>query len=230
MSTVKQNDPMSWKERLDALEGLHEEGLDKNQAWERLHERLKKKPSAKNIFYWMAGIAACLLLLPGIKWFNVNEVKNDAVTIWLEKPLDKFKAVEIPIIDARKNGSVNRPFTSELKSASNRSEKKISANHEVRISLKATGESEEGKSTTVPGAENVLTAPPDTIAVVVLEKSPKKLKVVHINELGSPAIEKIKLAKAPVHLQSGFSDDRTPDFFSNNANDNFFKIKLSPHN
>ncbi len=61
MSNENLND--YWKNKLEDVDSLSAETFtDKNAAWEKLHSRLRQKPSrVRTVWYWAA--AACLLLV-----------------------------------------------------------------------------------------------------------------------------------------------------------------------
>jgi hypothetical protein len=74
----------------------------------------------------------------------------------------------------------------------------------------------------------------DTIAMITSTPQKKKLRVVHINELGKPVEEEIQFARntlTPTFEATFFRQDGLPGFsLSRNASDNIVKIKLPPSN
>jgi hypothetical protein len=81
MLNENQNNAHPWMHTLDEPENLPvEEMIDKNAAWEKLHQRLIEKPRKnKMIWYWAA--AACLLFAFSLPIIivkrNVNRIVND---------------------------------------------------------------------------------------------------------------------------------------------------------
>ncbi len=81
MLTEKQTDSFHWKERLDKLDHLPGQAMDKDQAWEKLHMRLQPAaPRRKAAWYWAA---ACLLLafLLYYSMFNFQQDRNNIAQI-----------------------------------------------------------------------------------------------------------------------------------------------------
>jgi hypothetical protein len=81
MSNEKADEFLSWRGRLSSPDALPEQGLDdKELSWQRLAERLERKPARRGAAWWIA--AACLLmaLLPATRFFRAGPAPVSART------------------------------------------------------------------------------------------------------------------------------------------------------
>lgn len=189
MSIENLNNTGSWRSKLDDLEGLPgETPADKNAAYEKLHARLRgKKRSRKAMWYWAA--AACLLLafmiplifkkdkihpVAGIEAehkqqekipddINTEPVKKDSVTIIT--PLNE-KAKEVVA-----SGKINRTDLNIIP---------VELKNDIRLydTVNSTDLAKENISNSLQ--------PVDSASSTAAASPRKKLKVVHVNELGDP--------------------------------------------
>lgn len=83
MSNERPNEFLPWRAQLSKPDALPEQGLeDREQSWQRLAERLHKKPRRPGIAWWIA--AACLILvffLPATQLFRNRPVRPNRVAI-----------------------------------------------------------------------------------------------------------------------------------------------------
>jgi len=181
------NDEFYWRDKLDKLENLPGENFNKEVAWNKLHQRLHKKSSAKKFaWYWVA--AAILLLILAIPFLTYHKkesaiAKKDALTITrqqIDKPSltnDKIYVVKIINVTSskKKNSTVNRNSVQRNSTVTNKDlESKFRISDTVSTQL---------SSVELPNALQ----PIDTLKkniVLITQPQKKKLKVVHINELG----------------------------------------------
>lgn len=232
MVSESHSNSLGWKSRLEALDSWPGEGLHKDAAWEKLHKRLREKPSPKKaVWYWIA--AACTLsafFMPGL-----FSVKNDTSLV---KNTIQPKQSTRPFISPSKK--IFKKDTLEVVSGKHfyRKRRKLYIAKVNKIIL--------------PAANNVITAKPlannmkislpqianniiaaDTFHNIVIKVAYKPtLRVIHINELEQlSAAEKFALntsVKWPVKITnkdvfSGFSTGTNSDY-------NILKINLSPQN
>lgn len=223
---------LPWRNNLEDADGLSAEILpDKNAAWEKLQSRLGEKIKPKKfITYWAA--AACLLLailVPLILVYKKenNIVKNNTRTLETSKPaveqMQPLKAGTVAVIHSVP-ATKKRAAKVELK------------NNNDTIAVTNTKRSE----TNIQIADNEVISPlpfadSSFIANVVTVHPKKKLKVVHINELGEPAEElpgtehntnlhyfQLKLANQEVYMSKSLT--------SGNTGVNLFTTKNSSSN
>ncbi len=190
MSIENLNNTGSWRSKLDDLEGLPgETPADKNAAYEKLHARLRgKKRSRKAMWYWAA--AACLLLafmiplifkkdkihpVAGIETEQNQQQKNCRM-ILLQSLIKKDPVTIItPLIEKEKevvaSGKINRK---DLKIIPVEIKNKIRL-YDTVISTDFAKENIGNSLQPVDSASSTAAASPR-----------KKLKVVHVNELGDP--------------------------------------------
>ena len=79
MSNERKDEFLSWRGRLDPMEGVPGQGLDdREQTWDRLAKRLRGKPRRRLPLYGIA--AACLLLvtIPAARFFHGRSSRQTA--------------------------------------------------------------------------------------------------------------------------------------------------------
>ena len=226
MQKRKIEETMHWKNKLGELDNLPGETWDKDVAWEKLHQRVEGKPRNKKIIYRYALIAACLVFALPLYWIVQNKSEKIVVPVKLET-MTKFN----PASGAVKNKEDSLSASTSLKKRTANKIDKVKNKLIYKDKIVLPDTLIDGKSNLDSihlTKENQFISPADTTAVLIV-KNPIKLKVVHINELGKPIAEKIKLAHTPKSFQSRY-EERVSNFYSNNTDDNIFRIKLSPHN
>lgn len=177
-----------WKKRLEALENLPAEPLDKNAAWEKLYGRLDKKPRRKiAMIYWVAA-ASLLIAFLLIKFVN-RPVDKSTPEILVKKEKEPVKQT-VP------EPNINIP-----------GEYVIASQPSTKKSVALISKKQITNSNTAAIADSIIpdkTEPTDSlqIAVTTAEEnltpvspnvvSPKKrMKMVHINELGNTPKEDV---------------------------------------
>jgi hypothetical protein len=239
MLNEKPNNDFHWKNKLQDVESLSGETFNKEAAWEKLHERMQgKSRNKKAVWYWAA--AACLLLALIIPWlFVANKkeselVKNNSV----QKQIQPSSSHLLP--------AINKQTTAVISSQSN--EKKLPAlsieksnkinslvNHN-KIPLKIVRDKKEKEEFITQKITNNAVVPVNTaISIVALLPEKKKLKVVHINELGDPVAEAPIIARNYEHrsFQIKLINQEvytSPPPSSGNTGFNIFKTKNVPSN
>ena len=233
MSQEKPNESLHWKNKLDELDQLPGEQIqDKNASWRKLHDRLREKPRhKKTIWYWTA--AASVLLIAGLQWINTHQkdirIVNDKTQPVPENTSKKIEMVQADTVKNAKTIIVERtpevPATVKNKSRSMPMSAPLLKNEPDSVTVK---ESLPEIITTIDNRTS------DTIAVVASLPVKKKLRVIHINDLGTPAEEKIQFngnASSTAFQGKLFNRDGFKTFsLSKNASDDLVKIKLSPSN
>jgi hypothetical protein len=234
----KQNDGLSWKDKLDDPNSVQTgEKFDKNAAWEKLHGRLTEKKAKKlPVWYWVAAASFFLMLLLSI--MLIKRTTNPIVRNEPKSPT-KSSGKTIPLPAVASTGGNENPAKGIIEKKIPNKErenhnKKIVAKDPVgkeNITVNALSQTE----TVQPGA--VVSTVPRKDSILVASAVPQKLKkmrVVHINELG--ALPAADLSSAD-HQQNPF--DR---FFGNGNFINsrpaegptdyagILKIKISPKN
>lgn len=178
----------NWKDKLDDVDGLSSLLLqDKNAAWEKLHSRLHEKP-AKKRFGWVWLAAACLLGLISLPFLLMDKkqdaviIMNDAVT---KNKIDGSSAIqqENTLVKTGIKHLKNKTAITPVKAL----------NKEITVKKSAAAEPESiamiKKDSVTPGSIQPLNIPIAVLLMATTTPEKKKLKVVHVNELGTPLPE-----------------------------------------
>ena len=193
MTSDKPNNDIDWKNKLGDLEGLAGEKFNKEVSWEKLHSRLQKKPKNKKIiWYWMA--AACLFLALFISFFVSNKIGNVLVK-------DNLTEKKINSLSTRDNRKINRDTSSIIYTLSVKTKSPVTLTKERNkiishktLSTEITQDKKEEIAIKEINTKAVM--PVDTtISIVANLPEKKKLKVVHVNELGDPVSESPNIAR-----------------------------------
>jgi hypothetical protein len=214
------NKEFHWKNKLEELESLPGEIFNKEAAWGKLHTRLQPKAKNKKInWYWIA--AACLFFALFISFFLSNRKEN----VLVKNHVSQKK------INSSSPSLINKDTSVIITSSLN--ENKIAAHSINKIEKINTAISHK----TIPAEivqdkkeenisqeiKNNAVMPVDTATSIVTSlPEKKKLKVVHINELGIPVSEppvmarnsenhsfQLKLLNQEVYIGSSLSANST---------------------
>jgi len=235
MTDEESNEPVYWKSRLDQLTQLPGEiPAGKEAAWDKLHVRLQKKPVRKKpVWYWAA---ACLLFASGMSWLMLQQidivpVKNTRVQI----PAHSTRG-RLLVTDSKDTIAVSAYLPKQtVHTLPVEPDKQIHphvSTHAVvadaPVALYADTVKEQAHEIPVYAIR-----PADTMSTTALLPVQKKLRVVHINTLGSTE-EGVQVAgnSSASYLQASHMvpDDQSRFSISRNSSDNIIKIKLSSSN
>jgi len=185
MSKENLNNISNWKAKLDALDNLSgDTTYDKNDAWEKLHARLGgKTESKKSMWYWVA--AACIFFALLIPLFYSDSNNHHAANSALN---EHQSSIKIPSGDKNDKTPVTNVTVADnerkFPAASSKTITKIiheNTKENIRLSHTVT------PTSLMTPTESNLTGPLDTLSsLATIQPEIKKLKVVHINELGDP--------------------------------------------
>jgi len=162
MLNEKPAEPGGWKDKLDLLDGMAgEPWTGKEAAWDKLHTRLHKKPAKKKGMWWLAAAVFLLLILP-------------APT----QPPPKGEALRTPELVRVEKTYLRVPDT--VAGAGHRVQKQVTAKtKKIWPVISQPSDTLQQVSATEP----VKTDTP----LLASAPAPKKLRVIHINELEDPA-------------------------------------------
>lgn len=174
-----------WKNKLEDTNGLSAETLsDKNAAWEKLHNRLRENPNSKKVvWYWVA--AACLLLAIFIPLMLVHKNENNVVKNNIQK--SKESKPQLTQAESLKKGAI--AAISAVNAEKKKTVKNKIKNYNNNTITNINKEPSETNNNQMAANEIILSVPAiDSSVVTTVGTVPakKKLKVVHINELGDP--------------------------------------------
>jgi len=164
-----------WVSRLDGLDhAAGEAGLDKNAAWDRLHTRMQSEQrKSKAGWYWAA--AACVLAAGLIPALLTHKQKHSGVHI---SPAVTYQHLDTP-------ASLVISKTEAPVSVVKEINKPVAAVLPVLIHpVNTTNITATFKKDTLQITDTMLAAVPAAAA-------PKKMRVVHINELGEATVSEI---------------------------------------
>ena len=186
----------SWKNKLEDVEHLSDATLqDKNAAWEKLHSRLHQKPRrTRAVWYWVA--AACLLTAIIVPVLTANKKHAEIVTN-NTVPASANKATAQQQLPVKENVATVAPADDNNKTVTIQTDQPV--NHKkinpgiapVKSVIASTEFTEQNDIPLTPTISilPVQTPVPETTITAVAVREKKKLKVVHINELGDPVLE-----------------------------------------
>ncbi len=197
MPNENPNNDFHWKNKLESLESLPGERLDKEASWEKLHSRLRKSRNGKRaLWYWAA--AACLLLALLTPWFLLN--KKEGVLVKNSGGQQKNQIPPAHLIPGGNKDSI--AFISaisiekEMPVSTIKKKNRINAlvNHGTLTieNVAVQKNSEEFIKPEVP--DNVIPSLDTQVSIIAIVPEKKKLPVVHINELGDP-VEELSVAR-----------------------------------
>ena len=184
-----------WKNKLEDVEHLSATTLqDKNAAWEKLHSRLHQ-PSRriKATWYWAA--AACLLTAIIVPVLTTNKKQPEIVTNNIV-PASTNKATAQQQLPVKENVPTAAPADNINKTVTIQTDQPISHKKinsgiaPVKSAIDPVVFIEQKDIPTTPIISILPVQIPVTeITTTVAVTEKKKLKVVHINELGDPVSE-----------------------------------------
>ena len=197
MINEKPNNNINWEKKLDELESLPDEKFDKDASWEKLHTRLQAKlKNKKIIWYWLA--AACLFFGLFISIFLSNKkefflVKNNFLKKKINSP------------SSQKTLTINKDTSAVISSLSTTQNKilvhsikdidKINTNINHKTIRTEIVQNKNEENITKELNSNAVMPIDTAISIVANLPEKKKLKVVHINELGDPVSESPNIAR-----------------------------------
>jgi len=187
MSEEKLNN--NWKQKLEDADSLpHATLQNKDGAWEKLHARIAGKPRSKRVvWYWVA--AACLLfaiIIPSLTKHrststlvknsttkNVNDTLKNAI-VQKDKPAETL---------ARETTDVQTHQQMQKNTVVKNTEQHFTIADTVNVIQLVNNNDQLLQNETV-----VMPITIDTTVIATVSPAPvqKKLKVVHVNELGEP--------------------------------------------
>lgn len=194
MSNEKQNNYEDWKSKLNHLDGLPDESMpDKNEVWEKLHHRLHGKiRSKKTLWYWAA--AACILIIimtPLVHFkYNNNDLPNtQTLNNSIETPTHDLENSPGIIISDKKDSSLNSEpalaITNQLKKEIPSDKKITRQNEQKKITIIRLSDTVSRQNLLADQSNSLSLLDTFQVATTAVPAK-KKLKVVHINELGDP--------------------------------------------
>jgi len=183
-----------WKNKLESLEGLRSEPLDKNQAWNKLYTRLDDSPRRKYRWITWAVAASLVIAFLLLKFVNKNDIilNGDEISVKPNQPtpeiVDERKLINPVMQKIPESTGLNRPpqvakkKPGSLPSGTRPVEEKI-----IVVANEDTARNEQ----VLVKVESGQVAP----AEIQTTPAKKKLRVVHINELGQEIKEDVMMAQ-----------------------------------
>ncbi len=230
-------EPDGWKDKLDRLDELPgEPWAGKNAAWDKLYTRLHEKPRQKAGPWWLAA-AVFLLLVAGacLLILHTHEtkqplVKNNSLPVHAGSP-----ATPPAIAPIEKT----YPAATISNSASDSDDRQpapilLTVKHEKTLPF-AGQPADTSNTQQISIALPVIRADTPVLASVMALPSPKKLRVIHINELEAPAGDNVQPARLPGSrsfrfLLSPIDDGRTMSYQATETGSSPLNMKIRTQN
>ncbi|MEO8861648.1 MAG: hypothetical protein ABI358_09505 [Ginsengibacter sp.] len=195
MTNEKPDNNSGWISQLDELECSQDEAFNKETSWNKLHERLHSRPNKrKAIWYWLA--AACLFFTLFLSLFMLHKKENVLVkNILQSKKSDSALVQHTPINKLDTTLIISSlPVKNYLTGHSIHKIKETTATNHPKITVKEISRNRNEEITRE--VSNSIVTPVDTVVSLVANvPGKKKLKVVHINELGDPVSASPNIAR-----------------------------------
>lgn len=188
MSDEKAGNNFHWKNKLEDLESLPGEIFNKEATWDKLHERMQgKQANKKFVWYWIA--AACLFFALFISLFLLNTKENVLVKNNLVK--NKLSAPSTLPVITKDTVTIISSLPSEKKMPASPLENRTKINSFLtRQIIKPKIVPDKKEEFIEQKIISTAAVSVDTVISIVSNlPEKKKLKVVHINELGYPVSE-----------------------------------------
>lgn len=237
MSNENPNNDFHWKGKLEGLENLPGETFNKEAAWNSLHERMREKNSNKKaIWYWAA--AACLVIALFTSWFL--SMKDEPALVKNNSVKEKGQpAISQDVITNLKDSIVSIDATSvkrkiDANSIENNNKILAPVSHKIPM-VKNIAIIKDKEEFITPEINDNSTVPVDAqMNIIAVIPAKKKLRVVHMNELGDPTEEAPAVAhKTDIHsFQMKFGNEEVfvnPSIASNKTGFVILKTKSSPN-
>ena len=113
MSNEKHDEFLAWRARLGQPDALPEQGLDDHEgSWERLAERLRKKPRRRLTAYYVAAACLLLALVPTSRLFHSRTAPGVIHAVVRQQPLAEKVSAPTHSAEIRQPGQpgqINQP-------------------------------------------------------------------------------------------------------------------------
>ena len=187
-------DNINWKNKLEQAEGLSGEMLaDKNAAWEKLHSRVQPKPRRKRVvWYWAA--AACILIMMIIPLLTANKKQDAVVKTTSPQTVIKKKFIKelVPVQEEKIMAIAVREIKKSVTPGQNvhlKGEVLLEKDILQKVAMVSPEVNVQHNIAPAQIIEQLPVQEMPAVNVMALLSNTKKLKVVHVNELGDPVIE-----------------------------------------
>lgn len=192
MSNENHNNLQPWKSKLEELNALPDQQLDKGAAWDILYLRLnQKQPAGKTPWYWVA--AACLLLAVIFSVFFINNSSHKitasvtrTTSATTENAVTKTTMENDEVKKAR-DFVLPENEIPVVKKTYNKAIKPVALKRILKIRLSDSVSEQSLALSPVADSIDPVTASPGL--AIARQPVKKKLRVVHANELGEPLEE-----------------------------------------
>lgn len=184
-----------WKNKLEELDQLPAAPLDKSAAWDKLYPRLQGKTARKRPVYWIAAAACLVCVTSVVLWIN-NRSTETATPPAISKKENQQLIAPVKSDETIKKSLVTPPVEIELPIVAERK------HNQTRKDELFTANKKDSVLMPVPEQitpEEIAVNTPDnnnnTPSPAVQPK--KKMRVVHINEIGNAREEVIMAQRVP---------------------------------
>lgn len=191
MSNENHNNSQPWKDKLEELKNLPDRSFDKTAAWEKLYGSLNKKgPGKKSLWYWMVAASVAFVLI--ISLFFINNTPEKIALSKIKTEVTQTENLVAKTTDKKDERKKNDAIILQ-KNAIAVNKKTNSKNHQIVIVkpiLKFRLTDTVSQQNLALNPSNVFIKPENTSPGLLIAKAEKKkLRIVHVNELGDPVEE-----------------------------------------
>ena len=238
MKETNTGKPFNWKQSIEQLNQLPgEPAYDKNAGWDKLQQRLYKKKNIKKIIWYR--LAAACLLAGFITWAIFFTKQEPGIVVVVNQHKNKIETVQQPSIIKNENKNIGitallTKTTATKNVAAKKDNKMIAATAFITDVAKAelTNLNQQELPVTEIKIGQPFTTDTAATSTATVSASKKKLKVVHINELGVPIEKETSVAQNHqlLFLQNNHLNIRSlagNQYPEGNGNTTIFSIKLS---
>lgn len=197
MLNENHNNLQSWKDKLEELKDLPDQGFDKAAAWEKLYGSLnEKEPGKKSGWYWIAAASLAFALIISMFFINNTPEKITASEIKSQSPQLGNSVVKITEKkDERKKSDaiiLRKNAIAVVKKANSKTHKIVPVKPFLKLRLTDTV----SQQNLVLNPGNDFINPENTSPGLLIAKAgKKKLRIVHFNELGDPVEESTSIER-----------------------------------
>lgn len=195
MINEEHNKQIHWKNKLDELDNLPGESFNKEELWNKLHDRLRGNAGKKKVlWYWAAAsVLFFVIIIPFLisDTFDPNVVKTNKPTINPNENILKQSAIDKGFL-VNNNVSTENEKNKVLKIKA-KPKNKIAYVNVIMKQIDITQNSVEDMKTETTSNSLQAIDTFSNIGFKILQK--KKLPVVHINELGDPLVAEPAMAR-----------------------------------
>ncbi|HVZ97443.1 MAG TPA: hypothetical protein VG847_11245 [Chitinophagaceae bacterium] len=194
MADNNYDNQIDWRQHLANLQDTEDAFFNREFAWNRLHQRLQHTRQKKKFaWYWPAAALIAAILI--ISFFIAN--KNEQVLVQHNPPESINNTLPADTLITARQYNIEHPAPVTIVNAALRAVIKNGiAHHIIKKAFTPPLVEITNRAITEKAIIDIAATPIDTaVSIVATMPAKKRLKVVHVNELGDPAGEPFQYKK-----------------------------------